>query len=65
MAFAALIAGEEKGPVPDDPAADAVAVNVAVEGNDGARRIEIVLGVEALVAQKLKGGSVKAVSAGV
>src|ERR1035438_9434290 len=64
MALAALIAVEEERAVLDDGTAHAVAVDVAVEGNDGTRRIEPVLGVEPLVAQKLVTCPVQAVAAG-
>src|SRR5664280_1902066 len=64
MALAALIAVEEERAVLNDGTANAIAVDVAVEGNGSARRIEPVLGVEPLVAQKLVTCPMKAVAAG-
>src|ERR1035437_4647532 len=64
MALAALIAVEEERAVLNDGTANAIAVDVAVEGNDGTRRIEPVLGVEPLVGQKLVTCPMKAVAAG-
>src|SRR5216683_8425777 len=63
MALPALITGEEERAVPDNRPAYAVAVNISVKRNDRAGRIEIVLRVESLVAQKLVGGPMKAVRA--
>src|ERR1035437_6792504 len=64
MALAALIARKEEGAVLDDRTANAVSVDVAVERYDRARRVEIVLRVEPLVAQELVSCPMQAVAAG-
>src|SRR5882724_10249002 len=53
MSFTAFVTGKPKGPAFHQRSTDTVAVNVAVKGKNGTRGIEIVLRVEALIAQEL------------
>ena len=63
-ALAAFVACEKERAVADDGAADAVSIDVALEGDDVAAGVEIIFGIELFVADEFISGAVEAVGAG-